>query len=76
MIVAERQSSLFLDCRVGGRTTWSAFAIECRAASVALDIHFEDGGVVDEAIDGGERHRLVREDLSPFAKGLIGGHQH
>ena len=76
MIVAERQSALFLDCRVGGRTTWTVLAIECCAASIALDIHFEDGGVMNEAIDSGERHRLVWEHLSPFAEGLIGGDQH
>ena len=32
--------------------------------------------VVDEAIDGGERHGLVWEDLAPFAEWLIGGDQH
>ena len=42
-------------------------AIERGATSIAFDIHLEDGGVMDEAIDGGERHRLVGEHLSPFA---------
>jgi hypothetical protein len=27
---------------------------------------------MDEAIDGGERHSLIREDAIPFCKGLIG----
>ena len=31
---------------------------------------------MDEAIDGGERHGLVWEDLAPFAEWLIGGDQH
>jgi hypothetical protein len=30
---------------------------------------------MDEAIDGGERHSLAREDPAPFAEGLIGGDQ-
>src|SRR5712691_6764675 len=59
----------------GSPSAWSAFAFEGGAASVALDVHLEDGGVVDEAIDDGERHRLVGEDLSPFAEGLVGGDQ-
>ena len=29
--------------------------------------------MVNEAIDGGERHSLVGEYLPPFAEGLIGG---
>jgi hypothetical protein len=32
-----------------------------------------DGGVVDEAIDDGEGHRRVGEDLAPFAEWLVGG---
>ena len=35
----------------------------------------EDGGVVDEAVDGGEGHGGIREDLAPFAEGLVGGDQ-
>jgi hypothetical protein len=30
---------------------------------LALDVHLDDGGVVDEPINGGERHGGVREDL-------------
>src|SRR5712691_5389576 len=59
----------------GSPSAWSAFAFEGGAASVALDIHLEDRGVVDKAIDDGERHRLIGEDLSPFAEGLVGGDQ-
>ena len=32
--------------------------------------------MVDEAIDGGERHRLVGEDFSPFAEWLVCGDEH
>ena len=31
---------------------------------------------MDEAVDGGERHGGVGEDLSPFAERLVGGDQH
>src|SRR5215467_3732181 len=30
---------------------------------------------MNEAVDDSDRHRLVREDLAPFAKGLVGGDQ-
>ena len=31
------------------------------AAAIALDVHLEDDGVVDEAIDGGARHGGIGE---------------
>ena len=31
---------------------------------------------MDEAVDGGERHGGIGEDLSPFAEGLVGGDEH
>ncbi len=34
-----------------------------------------NGGVVDQAIEGGQRHGLVGKDLVPFAEGLVGGDQ-
>jgi hypothetical protein len=34
-------------------------------AAIALDIHLQDCGVMDEAIDGRERHSLVGEDPGP-----------
>ena len=46
-------------------------AVECGAASIALDVHLEDGGVMDEAIDGGERHGLVWEDLAHSPNGAL-----
>ena len=32
--------------------------------------------MVDEAIDGRERHSLIGEDFSPFAEWLVGGDEH
>ena len=72
-IVAARRSGVRCDCRVGGRPATASLAFERGAAAVTLDVHFEDGGVVDEAVDDSDRHCLVREDFAPFAKGLVGG---
>ena len=58
------------------RPPWTALAFEGGAASIALDIHLEDGRVMDEAVDGSERHSLIGKDLAPFAEWLIGGDQH
>src|SRR6266436_4610790 len=66
----------FLDCRVGSWPAATALSVEGLAAAIALDIHLQDRGVMNEAIDGGERHSLVGEDFSPFAERLIGRDQH
>ena len=50
--------------RVGGRPG-PRFRSMRGAAAVALDIHLEDGGVVDETVDRGERHGLIRKNLPP-----------
>ena len=76
LIVAERQSALFLDCRVRRRPPWTTLAVECGAAAIALDIHLEDGRVMDEAVDGCQRHGLIWKHLAPVAERLIGGDQH
>jgi hypothetical protein len=41
--------------------------------AVAFDVHLQDDGVVDQAIDSGECHSGIGEDACPFAEGLIGG---
>ena len=71
--VAARHSGVGGDCRADGRPAGSAFAVEGGASAVAFDVHLEDGGVVDEAIDDGECHRLVGEDFAPLAERLVGG---
>jgi hypothetical protein len=58
---------------MGGRPASASLAFKRRAATVAFDVHLEDGGVVDEAIDDSHRHCLIREDFAPFAEGLVGG---
>ena len=75
LIDAARQSGGGLDCRAGGASAEAAFAFEGGAASVALDVHLENRGVVDQAIDDGQRHRLVGEDLAPLPERLVGGDQ-
>ena len=42
---------------------------------VALDVEFEDGRVMHQAIDGGERHGRIGKDFIPLAEGLVGGDQ-
>jgi hypothetical protein len=59
--VAARQSGIGRDCRVGWRSATASLSFERSAAAVALDIHFEDGGVMDEAVDDGDRHCLIAE---------------
>jgi hypothetical protein len=71
--VAARQSSIRCDCRVGGRPASASLAFKGRATAVAFDVHLEDGGVMNEAVDDSDRHCLVREDFAPFAEGLVGG---
>ena len=58
------------------RPSGTTFSFEGGPPAIALDVHLDDGGVVDEAIDGGERHGGVREDPVPFAERLIGSDQH
>src|ERR1700730_17146747 len=59
----------------GGRRRWAgrrrraaaaSLAFERGTAAVAFDVHLEDGGVMDEAVDDSDRHCLVWEDLTPF----------
>jgi hypothetical protein len=49
----------------------ASLAFERGAAAVALDVHLEDGGVMNQAVDDSDRHCLVREDFAPFAEGLV-----
>jgi hypothetical protein len=39
------------------------------------DYDLEDRGVMDEAIDGGQRHGGIGEDLAPFAEWQVGGNE-
>src|SRR6201993_830859 len=71
--VAARQSGIGRDCRMDCRPATASLAFECGAAAVAFDVHLEDGGVMNEAVDDSDRHCLVREDFAPFAEGLVGG---
>jgi hypothetical protein len=64
--VAARRSSIRCDCRVGGRPASASLAFKGRATAVAFDVHLEDGGVMNEAVDDSDRHCLVAEhDVTP-----------
>ena len=71
--IAARRSGVGYGCRVDRRPAATALAFESGATAVAFDVHLEDGGVMNEAVDDSDRHCLVREDFAPFAEGLVGG---
>lgn len=41
---------------------------------IAVAVQFQDGGVVDEPVDGCHGDGLVWEDFVPGAEGLVGCH--
>ena len=76
LIVAERQTSRVLGCRVGGRAPRAfVLALQRRPPPVAVDVDFEDRCVVDQPVHRRQRHRRIGEDLAPRAKRLIGSDQ-
>src|SRR6185369_1773171 len=68
--------SELLLCGVSRRPSGAALAVEGGFSPVAIDVHLEDGCVMDEAVDGGECHGLIGEDLAPLSERLVGGDQH
>ena len=56
---------------MGWRASGTALAVERSAAAIALDVYLQDGGVMNEAVDGGERHGLIAEHLG-MPRRLIG----
>src|SRR5262245_8747122 len=64
-----------LGCCVRWRTTASTFSVEGGFAPIALDIQFQDRGMVDEAVYGRQRHSLIGEDAPPLAERLIGRYE-
>lgn len=55
----------------GGEET--GFAFFAQAVALAFDV--EDGGAVQEAVEGGAGHDgIAGEDVRPFGEGLVGGH--
>ena len=61
---------------MGGWPSASALSLKGFPSPVAFDIHFQDRSVMDEAVDGGERHGLIGEDFAPLAERLVGRDQH
>lgn len=74
LIVGERHIGIFGCGDLGGATCPLLFSLDSRAPPIAFDIHLEDGGVVHEAVDGGQRHCGIGEDPVPFAERLVGGY--
>jgi hypothetical protein len=75
LIDAERRSVLssldFIDCGVDGWPAAPALSVESLAATIRLDIHFEDRGVTDEAIDGRKCRGLVGKILPHSPNGWL-----
>jgi hypothetical protein len=69
--IAARRSGVGGDCRVDRWSAATSLAFEGGTAAVAFDVHLEDGGVMDEAVDDSDRHCLVREDLAPLPNGWL-----
>ena len=44
-----------------------------RLSAVTLPLAFQNGGMVDEPINGGDGHHVVLKYLPPFAEGMVGG---
>ena len=53
-----------------------ALSVDGLAAAIAFDVHLQDGGVMDETIDGRECHGLFGEDFAPIAERLVNCDQH
>src|SRR5438132_11415644 len=73
LIVGTRQSGRTVDCRARGGPAGASLAFEGGLAPIALDVHLENGCVMNEAVDGRQRHGVIREDLAPLAERLVGG---
>jgi hypothetical protein len=55
------------------KPTATGCSLAFERGATAFDVHLEDGGVMNEAVDDSDRHCLVRKDFAPFAEGLVGG---
>ena len=62
-------------CRSLSRTAWSV-GVFSGSAPIAFDIHLEDGCMMNEPVDGCQRHGRVGEDCVPFSEGLVGRDEH
>src|SRR3546814_8309113 len=51
-------------------------AYEMRISDWSSDVCSSDLGVMNETVDGRERHGGIREDPVPFAEGLVGRDEH
>ena len=71
MSVVARQSSIRCDCRVGRRPAAASLAFKGRATAVAFDVHLEDGGVMNLAVDDRDRIAWSGKILPHSPKGWL-----
>src|SRR3546814_584309 len=64
LIVADRHFLDGFDCRVFWGPSSPCLSLEGGPATIALDIPLEDGGVMNETVDGRERHGGIRDRKS------------
>ena len=78
-VTKPRRRTLVSACLFIGRLCLGSgaggFACERGAAAIALDVHLENGRMVDETVDGGDRHLRVCKQPVPFAERRAGGDQ-
>jgi hypothetical protein len=56
------------DCRASWWAPNSTGLVDNFFSAIAVDIHFEDRRVMDEAVDRREGHGLIRENFAPFTE--------
>src|SRR3954469_21143413 len=57
-------------CLLRGWSPWTTLPLERGAPAIAFDVHLDDGGVVNEAIDWGGRARKTRDEPTPLSHTL------
>jgi hypothetical protein len=50
-----------------------ALGFESGLTSITISVEFQDDAVVDQAVDGGDGHGLIAEDLVPLPERVVAG---
>ena len=59
-------------CRSIGRTQLMRLLLLRGAPAIAFRVHLQDRRVVNESVDGGQRHRRIDEDVVPLRERRVG----